>query len=125
MLQLMTDLPPYVVAVKATGNITKEDYENILMPAVEKVDELYKEINFIMVLETSISNFTWGAWMNDAKMSLKKYAKWNKVAVVTDEKIASLLSYAFGLISPSESRGFTLAELEQAKQWVAERTTAS
>ncbi len=75
MLQLMKDLPQYVVGVRAVGNVNKDDYEQTLLPAIDKVAKEYNKINFLMLLETDISNFTYGAWMEDAKLSLKHFAK--------------------------------------------------
>ncbi len=60
MLQLMKDLPQYVVGVRAVGNVNKDDYEQTLLPAIDKVAKEYNKINFLMLLETDISNFTYG-----------------------------------------------------------------
>ena len=119
MLQLLTDVPPHVVGVRAVGQVTKDDYEQTLVPALEKVSKQFGELNFIMVFETDLSNFTYGAWMQDAKISFKHFAKWNKIAIVIDKAMIQKLSYVFNYISPAESKGFSSEELESAKAWVA------
>ena len=119
MLQIMTDVPPHVVGVRAVGQVTKEDYEQVLVPALEKASKQFGELNFLMIFETDLSNFTYGAWMQDAKISFKHFTKWNKIAIAIDKKAIQKLSYVFNYLSPAESKGFSLEELEQAKAWVA------
>lgn len=119
MLQILTDMPASVVAVRAVGEVTKEDYDTKLLPAVESVAKEFKEINFLFVLETDLQNFTPAAWMRDAWMSLKNYTKWNKVAVVSDQKFVQKLSDMLRYVFPGEAKGFSFEELQQAKEWVA------
>lgn len=118
MLQIMRDLPANVVGVRALGQVTKDDYEQTLVPAIEKVAKEFGEINFLMVFETDIKNFSYGAWMEDAKMSLKHFGKWHKIAIVTDQKIIERLSHIFNFISPAEAKGFPVSDIEIAKAWL-------
>ena len=119
MLQIMEDLPAHVVGVRALGHVNKDDYEQTLVPAIEKVARDFGEINFLMLFETDVKNFTYGAWMQDAKMSLKHFAKWNKIAIVTDQKVIEKISHIFNFISPAEAKGFPVSDVELAKAWVA------
>lgn len=119
MLQIMKDLPQHVVGVRAVGQVNKDDYEQTLVPAIEKAAREYGEINFLMLLETDITNFTYGAWMQDAKISLKHFAKWNKIAIVTDQKVIEKMSHLFSFVSPAEAKGFPVSDVELAKAWVA------
>ncbi len=56
----MKDLPEHVAGVRAVGHVNKDDYKQTLVPAIkkaiEKVVKEYGEINFLMLLETDISN---------------------------------------------------------------------
>lgn len=119
MLQIMKDVPANVVGVRALGQVTQDDYQQSLVPALEKASKEFEEINFLMVFETDLSNFTYGAWMQDAKVSLKHFAKWNKIAIVSDQKIVEKIAHVFSFISPAESKGFPVSDIELAKIWVA------
>ncbi|MGZ3851631.1 MAG: STAS/SEC14 domain-containing protein [Flavisolibacter sp.] len=118
MLQKMQGMPPYVAAFKATGEVSKEDYERLLEPEIERVDKEHGHIHFLMVMENSAKDFSLGAWFKDAAEGLKHYRGWKKVAIVTDEKGLEKFSNIFSAVIPGSSKGFPLAELEQAKQWV-------
>lgn len=119
MLQIIENLPSHVVGARATGEVTKEDYETKLIPAVERATKAHDKINFIMVLETDIQNFTVAAWMHDAYMSLKNYNNWKRVATVSDQKIADKLTDALKYVFPGDAKGFTVDEMEQAIKWVS------
>ena len=119
MLALIHDLPSNVVGVKATGVVSKEDYENVLLPAL---DELYKRtgaVSLLLQLETELHNYTTGAWIEDAKTGLKYFAKWKKVAIVSRSKRVKWFTDTFGLLVPGIYRGFMLTDLVEAKRWVS------
>lgn len=119
MLQLMKDVPQHVIGVRALGNVSKDDYEQTLVPAIEKAVKEDGELNLLMAIETDISHFTYGAWMQDAKVSLKHFGKWNKVAIVTDQKAIEKISPVMSFLSPAEVKGFPVSDIELAKTWLA------
>ncbi len=57
--------------------------------------------------------------MQDAKVSLKHFAKWNKIAIVTDRKAIEKISNLFSFVSPAQAKGFPVSDVELAKAWVA------
>jgi len=119
MLQLIEDLPAHVVGVRAVNAVTEEDYKQVLIPALEALDKSIGRINLIIVLETSVSNYTVGAWANDLKAGFKYFNKWHRIAIVSDQKMVRKFTDAFSFIAPGEYKGFSMAELSIAKQWVA------
>jgi hypothetical protein len=119
MLEVMNEVPPHVVGFRAKGEVTKEDYENVLIPAIDKAAEQFGSLHFLMVLETDVSNFTLGAWMDDAKVGLKHFTKWHRMAIVTPQKGVEKFSDLFGIVVPGESKGFSPDELHEAIEWVS------
>jgi hypothetical protein len=119
MLQKLEDMPAYVAAFKSTGEVTKEDYEKILVPEIERVDQQHGHIHFLMVMETPAKKFSFGAWLQDAVQGLKHFRGWKKVALVTDEKSIEKITDLFSSVIPGTAKGFSLAELTEAKKWVA------
>jgi|ERR671912_1876466 hypothetical protein len=119
MLTIMTDLPPHVVGIRATGAVTRQDFDEVLKPALEALHKRTGKINYLLLLETTVSNFTIGAWIDDIVMGLKHFTHWNRIAVVTNEKLVEKFSDAFTFIVPGQSKGFNLSELVKAKEWVS------
>jgi hypothetical protein len=119
MLEIINDLPAHVLGVKATGEVSASDLETVLLPALQKQADQFDSINYLLVLETSVKNFTPGAWLQDMKAGLKNFSKWNKIAVVTDETLVEKFTDLFTIAVPGKSKGFTPTELADAKGWVA------
>lgn len=119
MFTLIDGLPPYAVGVTARERITKDDYEETLLPALKKAAAEWKGINFIFVMETDFSSFSLGAWLQDIKVNVQYFLKWNKVAVVSEKDGLDLVTRVFFLLSPGETKIFSLADLEVAKEWIA------
>jgi hypothetical protein len=119
MLQFINDLPSYVVGIKAVGEVEKDDYERVLIPRLDELAKRQGEINYLLVLETDVQNFSVAAWWEDFKLALKHFTKWNKIAIVTDQKGVEWFSDVFRLFIPGKSRGFELKELGEAIQWIS------
>ena len=119
MLQLLEDLPETVVGVRAINAVTEEDYKLVLLPALEAAHKKYTKVSLLILLETSVANYTIGAWVNDIKAGLKYFTKWHRIAIVTDEKLVKRFTDAVGIFIPGECKGFSIADLPLAKLWVA------
>jgi hypothetical protein len=118
MLQFINDLEPHVVGIHAIGEVTKEDMETVLLPRIDDLVKRQGEINYLLVLETDVKNFTIGAWWDDLKLGLKNFTKWNKIAVVSDQKGVEWFTDAFRFFIPGKSKGFSLDELDEAIKWI-------
>jgi hypothetical protein len=119
MLQLIEDLPETVVGVRAVNQVSEDDYKQVVLPALEAAHKKFEKISLLLVLETSVTNYTIGAWINDIKAGLKYFTDWHKIAIVSDEKMVQKVTDAVNFLMPGESRGFALADLPMAKLWVA------
>lgn len=111
--------PDNVAAFRATGDVTKEDYQNTVAPAVEALANKYKEVNFLLLLDTELENFTIGAWTQDALLGLKNFGKWHRAAIVSDSEAVISFTNGFSYFAPGEFRGFKKAALNEALHWVS------
>lgn len=119
MLELIKNLPKNVAGVRATGNVTKEDVESVLIPALDQLVAETDKIHYLLVLDTEVKNWDIGAWLSDVKVGLKHFTKWTKIAVVTDETGVEKFTDVFSAFVPGSARGFKHSELEAAKAWVS------
>lgn len=122
MIQHLENLPNNIVGFKAVGEITEEDFSDTVMPKVKALIDETDKLNYLLVLETSLSNFTIGAWMKDAMMGIKNLTKWNRVAIVSDVEAIRNFTNFFSYLIPGEFKGFEHKELQQAIDWVSEKT---
>lgn len=121
MLRYIKDLPPHVIGIHAVGEVTRDDYEKVLIPRLNELVERQGEINYLLVLETDVGNFTAGAWWDDLKIGLKNFTKWNKIAVVSDQKGVEWLTDVIRFFIPGKSKGFPINQLDQAVDWISQK----
>lgn len=119
MIETISNAPANVAAFRATGEVTKDDYTATVMPRVEKVVEQNGELNFLLLLDTDVKNFTMGAWMQDLLVGVKNLTKWHKAAIVSDSEGVIKFTDTFGVAAPGEFKGFKKNELDAALAWVA------
>ncbi|MBD1394743.1 SpoIIAA family protein [Mucilaginibacter glaciei] len=121
MLQYINDLPKHVIGIHATGEVTKQDIENVLNPRIEELTARQNEINYLLLLETDIQSWTTEAWWEDLKIGLRNFDKWNRIAVVSDQKSVEWFTDAFRFFIPGQTKCFELSELRQAIDWVSKQ----
>lgn len=121
MLTIIPDLPDHIFGVRARGEVTKDDLQQVLLPGLEKLSEQYKEIYYLLVLETEVQNFTAGAWIQDLIAGIKHLTEWKKMAIVTDQQAVEKFTDIFSYISPGQAKGYKLSELPIAIGWLAHK----
>ena len=119
MIREIKEVPTNMVAFRATGEVTKEDFEKVVIPAVEKVVERTGELNYLLLLQTDAKNFTLGAWWKDMILGLKELFKWRREAIVTDSESIIRFTHIFSVFTPGVYKGFLPEEFDQAVTWVA------
>ncbi|MBS1686722.1 MAG: STAS/SEC14 domain-containing protein [Bacteroidetes bacterium] len=120
MVTQIAGLAGNTVGFTFTGDITKEQYDTIIMPAIEQARGSGEHINMLLVINTDLSNFTAGAWTKDALVSLKNLTRFNKVAVVSDSHLVKNVTAMANVIVPGDYKYFLPTEESEAKVWVSE-----
>lgn len=118
MIRQIENTQSDVVAFEAEGEITEPDFKDVVMPAVEKVVKEHDELNYLLLLNTELKNFSMQAWMQDALLGLKNITKWRRVAIVTDNQYIRKFTDGFSYFVPGEFKGFDKANLPEALTWV-------
>ncbi len=124
MIETLNSLPANVAGFRATGEVTQDDFKNVVFPEVERLVEKQKDLNYLLLLDTDISNFTAGAWFQDVVLGLKNLTNWNRAAIVTDSEGVIKFTDAFSVLAPGEYKGYKKSEFEQAVSWVSGGTPA-
>jgi len=119
MITLIPDVPENVAAFKASGEITKEDFENLVIPHVKAKVNTFDELNYLFYIDTDLDQFTVGAWMKDILVGLKNLTKWNRAAIVTDKKFVQNFTDVFSVLMPGEFKSFPQDDVENALYWCA------
>ncbi len=120
MVETLSDLPPNVLGFTAKGTVTADDYESVIMPAVEALFARQSKVRFLYHLGEDFAGFDAGAVWDDMKLGLRHLTGWERMAVVSDVEWIRAAIKVFALAIPGHVRVFHNGQFGQAKQWVAE-----
>lgn len=120
MLTLIPDLPATVVGVEAHKKVTAEDYEKVLIPAVEAAESASSDgkIRMLYVLGRDFPDFTAGAAWEDTKLGVGRFRHWERIAVVGDADWLRRAIHALSWAMPGDVRVFASDDLDEARTWV-------
>ena len=120
MVERIPDLPEHVLGFRAIGTVTADDYESVIVPAVEALFSRRTRVRFLYHLGEDFDRFEAAAMWDDAKLGLKHLTGWERVALVSDVEwirgAVKILAFAI----PGQTRVFHNRELAEATRWVSE-----
>lgn len=121
MVEKIEDMPPGTIGFRASGEVTREDYRQVLEPALREAVEA-GEVRMLYVLDSEFKMDA-GAFKEDAKtgleIGLRHHSAWKRTALVTDVDWVRTAIRLFAFMAPGEVRVWGMGELEQAREWVA------
>lgn len=120
MIERIQGLPEHVLGFSAKGEVTGADYETVIIPAVEAMHAHTKKLRFLYHFGKEFSGFEAQALWDDAKVGMRYFACWERVAVVTDVGWLRAVVKAFGVVMPGDVRIFADSDLAAAVRWLSE-----
>ncbi len=120
MIKVIPGLSNNAIGFEISGIVTAEDYETVLMPAVDAADTGDHKLRLLYHVTPDFEKYEIGAMWDDAKVGLQHLTSWEKIAVVTDVGWIRSSIQVFGFVMPGRVRVFGNADLSAAKDWLAE-----
>lgn len=117
MIRVMDHMPIGAIGFEATGKVTKEDYEEVLVPAVTAAME-QGPVRLLYVLGEDFESYSPGAMWSDTRLWAGNRNAWERVAVVTDVDWVENGIKAFSWLMPGKIRVFDDDEVDKAKLWL-------
>jgi len=116
MIELHEDEAAGLVAVRASGKLTKADYEQF----VPEAERLIAEHGKIRVLFEMHDFHGWraGAAWEDTKFGLKHFSDIERLAMVGERKWEKGMDIFCKPFTGAKVRYFDRGEIEQARQWI-------
>ena len=119
MIRLLDDMPAGVLGFEAVDDVEKEDYEDVLLPAIEAAIAEHGKARLVYVLGPEFDDYEGEAVWEDLKLGARHPASFERIAVVTDARWAGPAIKVFSALWPGQARAFPLADLGAAKLWAA------
>jgi hypothetical protein len=116
--ELLEGFPHDVVAVKAQGIITSQDYNDILVPLVDERLKTHDRLKFLFLLDEGFDSYSGAAAWDDARFGLSHWKDFSKIALVTDIGWIRHGARIFAPLARAEIHVFDVAELDKAETWI-------
>lgn len=119
MLERIKSSSKDVLAFRAVGKVTDEDYKSALIPAVEDQIRTQGKARFVYVIGPEFECFGSEAMLDDALFGVKHWRDFERIALVTDRDwIANAMRIVMPLM-PAKTKLFHTDELKDALAWAA------
>jgi hypothetical protein len=118
MLEKLTDVPEGVVAIRAVGKVTREDYQRVLEPLLDEARRGGRRIRFLYEIGREFEAFTPSAAWEDAKVGLRSLRSFAACAVVTDHDWIRNATRIAAFLLPCPVRAFSGHDRDKALHWL-------
>ena len=119
MIRVLNDMPAGVLGLEAIDDVEEEDYEDVLIPAVEAAIAEHGKVRLVYVLGPDFDEYEEEAVWEDLKLGARHPSSFERIAVVTDAKWVGPAMKVFSILLPGQARAFRLADREAATHWAA------
>lgn len=117
MLEIV-DKTGNLIHIKAQGEVTANDYETVLIPAVEETLQQHDKLKMIYELGPGMTGFSPGAAWEDTKVGMSHLTQFEKIAVVSDHHWLVNMVKAFGILMPCPVKVFAPNHVKEARDWM-------
>lgn len=118
MIERIEALPDDIVGFRATGSITREEYEAVVVPVIEQAETAGERLRALCVLDGGFTGIAPSAVWEDVSLGLRAVSLIEGCALATDNELAKLASRVAGVLLPYPLRVFPLAEQDTAVEWL-------
>ena len=121
MLKPIADMPRGAIGFEAVGKFDDDDFEEAVEPVLRREIAAGRTIRLLYVLGSELLEYEGDALAEELKFAARHASSYERVAVVSDQDWLRPALRVFSALVPGQLRAFPLAELPQAKAWVAEK----
>lgn len=109
-----------LVALRASGKLTRGDYEQTILPRLEGALREHERLRCLCVLGEDFQGITPGAAWEDLKFDVAHRKDFERIAIVTDHGLVRAAARLSSPLFSGELRLFDVADRGRAEAWVQE-----
>ncbi len=118
MIEIIEGFPENVVGILAKGEVTRNDYLEVVIPAIERSLKRNARLRLYYDLGSQFTGIDFGAEWEDFKLGIEHLSRWERAAVVTDVAWIRHAAGAFRFLMPGALKVFSTAHASEARQWI-------
>src|SRR5271156_7099936 len=116
MIENIEGLPDNVVGILAKGEVTRKDYLEVVIPAMDKALKGNAKLRLYYDLGSQFTGIDFGAEWEDFKLGIEYLSRWERAAVVTDVAWIRHAVGGFHLLIPRALRALPSAQASEARK---------
>ena len=120
MFRQMSDMPPGTIGFEAVGDVDDDDFEDVVAPVLRRQIAEGRKVRLLYLLGPQLREYEGDAAQEDLKFAARHATEYERVCVVSDESWLRPALRMLSVLVPGRIRAFRVANLEDAKRWVAD-----
>ena len=109
-----------MLEVRFRAPVTDEDYEKVLIPAIDDAIARANGVRLLARIDASYSDFTIGALWDDTKLGMSRWSGFERIAVVAKSKSMGRVFRTFSVFMPCPVAVFDWGQEDEARLWLIE-----
>jgi hypothetical protein len=121
-MERMREMPAGTLGFRISGELEDDDYTDVMMPALRQAIDAQQELRTLFLvdrLEEMEGDALWEDMKAGWELGVREHSAWKRTAFVTDQTWLARATRLFGWMMPGEFKLYPVAQLEDAKRWVA------
>lgn len=118
MIEFLNESSGNTIGIRATGKLTKADYETVLIPRLTKLFKEHGKLNLVFLMDEGFEGWDLEAAWDDASYGLMHQADFGKLAVVGGPAWVAWSVKLSAILMKGEIRVFDAGHGDEAWQWV-------
>jgi hypothetical protein len=119
MIETLSGFSDNVIGFRASGHVSRQDYETVVIPAVGAAFRQHPSCRLYYQLDSDFEGMGTGAMWEDLKVGMEHIRHWERVALVTDIDWIGAAMEVFSFLMLGELRLFPLSKADQARERIA------
>ncbi|HVC56206.1 MAG TPA: STAS/SEC14 domain-containing protein [Stellaceae bacterium] len=118
MIRLLTGFPDNVLALACEGHVTRQDYADVLIPAINAALDHHPKLRVYYEVTPQFTGIDAGAVWEDFRAGMEHLSRYERMACVTDVEWIRLAINAFRFLMPGALRVFPVSQTAEARRWI-------
>ncbi|MCG9696859.1 STAS/SEC14 domain-containing protein [Shewanella sp. Isolate11] len=123
MIELLEGFEHDVVAIKARGVLSSDDYQQKLVPEIESKLKDHSTIKLWYEFSDQFEGISVETLWDDAKLGLFHLTDFSRVAIISDSEWITNMAKLLACMAPCPVQIFSKEHLPQALHWLTEADT--
>ena len=118
MIHELKSTPNTMVGFRVSADVTRAEFDRVLLPAAHELILRTGKLNYLFLLEPSITNYDFGSWLEEVMVETNTGLQ-SRAAIAIPHDFSFLIKSVLQRVVPGHVRVFFDDDLDTAIQWAS------